>query len=95
VFSHQLASAPSRASGCQALRDCPVLLNHRPAPPRWIGDWFKKADKNRDGRMNFKETQDLLRMMNVEMNEHHAHRLFTVSVKRRWACHLTLPAPPS
>ena len=29
--------------------------------------------------MNFKETQDLLRMMNVDMNEQHTHRLFTVS----------------
>ncbi|TMS11587.1 CCR4-NOT transcription complex subunit 9 [Larimichthys crocea] len=28
--------------------------------PRWIGDWFKKADKNHDGRMNFKEVRDLL-----------------------------------
>lgn len=28
--------------------------------------------------MNFKEVQDLLKMMNVDMNEHHAHRLFTV-----------------
>lgn len=48
------------------------------APFRWISDWFKKADKNKDGRMNFKEVQDLLKMMNVDMNEHHAHRLFTV-----------------
>lgn len=45
---------------------------------RWIGDWFRKADKNNDGRMNFKEVRDLLKMMNVDMNEHHAHRLFTV-----------------
>ena len=28
--------------------------------------------------MNFKETQDLLRMMNVDMNEQHCHSLFTV-----------------
>lgn len=47
---------------------------------RWIGDWFKKADKNKDGRMNFKEVRDLLKMMNVDMNEHHAHRLFIVRV---------------
>lgn len=45
---------------------------------RWISDWFKKADKNNDGRMNFKEVRDLLKMMNVDMSEHHAHRLFTV-----------------
>lgn len=30
--------------------------------------------------MNFKEVLDLLKMMNVDMNEHHAHRLFTVRV---------------
>uniref|UniRef100_A0A8C5CTR2 Phosphoinositide phospholipase C n=1 Tax=Gadus morhua TaxID=8049 RepID=A0A8C5CTR2_GADMO len=38
-----------------------------------------KADKNKDGRMNFKETQDLLRMMNVDMNEQHCHSLFTMA----------------
>ncbi|XP_008323508.1 1-phosphatidylinositol 4,5-bisphosphate phosphodiesterase delta-4 isoform X2 [Cynoglossus semilaevis] len=48
---------------------------------QWISDWFKKADKNNDGRMNFKEVQDLLKMMNVDMNEHHALRLFTMADK--------------
>ncbi|NXL79286.1 PLCD4 phosphodiesterase, partial [Leptocoma aspasia] len=42
----------------------------------WIRDWFQKADKNKDGRMNFKEVQRLLKMMNVDMNEDHALRLF-------------------
>ncbi|NWR87538.1 PLCD4 phosphodiesterase, partial [Furnarius figulus] len=42
----------------------------------WIRDWFQKADKNKDGRMNFKEVQHLLKMMNVDMNEDHALRLF-------------------
>uniref|UniRef100_A0A673GW70 Phosphoinositide phospholipase C n=1 Tax=Sinocyclocheilus rhinocerous TaxID=307959 RepID=A0A673GW70_9TELE len=51
------------------------------AVSRWICDWFKKADKNRDGRMNFKEVRDLLKMMNVDMNEHHALRLFTMADK--------------
>uniref|UniRef100_A0A8C2L8Y3 Phosphoinositide phospholipase C n=1 Tax=Cyprinus carpio TaxID=7962 RepID=A0A8C2L8Y3_CYPCA len=50
-------------------------------PLLWICDWFKKADKNRDGQMNFKEVQDLLKMMNVDMNEHHALRLFTTADK--------------
>uniref|UniRef100_A0A8B9Q2A0 Phosphoinositide phospholipase C n=1 Tax=Apteryx owenii TaxID=8824 RepID=A0A8B9Q2A0_APTOW len=31
----------------------------------WIRDWFQKADKNKDGRMNFKEVQHLLKMMNA------------------------------
>ncbi|NWI86672.1 PLCD4 phosphodiesterase, partial [Pitta sordida] len=44
--------------------------------PTWIRDWFQKADKNKDGRMNFKEVQHLLKMMNVDMNEDHALRLF-------------------
>ena len=41
-------------------------------------DWFLKADKNKDGRMNFKEVRKLLKMMNVDMNEDHAFYLFTV-----------------
>ncbi|KAM3916784.1 1-phosphatidylinositol 4,5-bisphosphate phosphodiesterase delta-4 isoform 1-T2 [Leptodactylus fuscus] len=48
---------------------------------QWICDWFQKADKNRDGRMNFKEVQDLLKMMNVDMNEQHAYRLFQMADK--------------
>ncbi|KAL1021825.1 hypothetical protein UPYG_G00018540 [Umbra pygmaea] len=48
---------------------------------QWIGDWFKKADKNNDGRMNFQEVRILLKMMNVEMNESHAHRLFIMADK--------------
>lgn len=47
-------------------------------PLRWVCDWFQKADKNKDGKMNFKEVRKLLKMMNVEMNEEHALHLFTV-----------------
>uniref|UniRef100_A0A8B9PW13 Phosphoinositide phospholipase C n=1 Tax=Apteryx owenii TaxID=8824 RepID=A0A8B9PW13_APTOW len=47
----------------------------------WIRDWFQKADKNKDGRMNFKEVQHLLKMMNVDMNEDHALRLFQAADK--------------
>ncbi|XP_005939922.3 1-phosphatidylinositol 4,5-bisphosphate phosphodiesterase delta-4 [Haplochromis burtoni] len=45
---------------------------------QWVWDWFHKADKNKDGKMNFKEVKKLLKMMNVEMNEDHALHLFTV-----------------
>ncbi|NWR69205.1 PLCD4 phosphodiesterase, partial [Centropus unirufus] len=45
-------------------------------PCTWIRDWFQKGDKNKDGRMNFKEVQRLLKMMNVDMNEDHALQLF-------------------
>ncbi|XP_039462324.1 1-phosphatidylinositol 4,5-bisphosphate phosphodiesterase delta-4 isoform X1 [Oreochromis aureus] len=56
-------------------------MGEREKLDQWIGEWFKKADKNNDGRMNFKEVQDLLKMMNVDMNEHHAHHLFTMADK--------------
>ncbi|XP_077436235.1 1-phosphatidylinositol 4,5-bisphosphate phosphodiesterase delta-4 [Vanacampus margaritifer] len=46
---------------------------------QWVQDWFHKADKNKDGKMNFKEVRKLLKMMNVEMNEEHALYLFTMA----------------
>uniref|UniRef100_A0A4W3HJI4 Phosphoinositide phospholipase C n=1 Tax=Callorhinchus milii TaxID=7868 RepID=A0A4W3HJI4_CALMI len=46
-------------------------------------DWFQKADKDKDGRMNFKEVRDLLKMMNVNMNELHALSLFEMADKSR------------
>ncbi|KAM6945687.1 1-phosphatidylinositol 4,5-bisphosphate phosphodiesterase delta-4 [Aplochiton taeniatus] len=54
-------------------------MGEREKLDQWICDWFKKADRNNDGRMNFKEVRDLLKMMNVDMNEHHALRLFTMA----------------
>uniref|UniRef100_A0A1A8RCL1 Phosphoinositide phospholipase C n=1 Tax=Nothobranchius rachovii TaxID=451742 RepID=A0A1A8RCL1_9TELE len=48
---------------------------------QWVRDWFVKADKNKDGKMNFKEVKKLLKMMNVDMNEDHALRLFTMADK--------------
>lgn len=48
---------------------------------QWVWDWFHKADKNKDGKMNFKEVKKLLKMMNVDMNEEHALHLFTMADK--------------
>uniref|UniRef100_A0A665W3X6 Phosphoinositide phospholipase C n=1 Tax=Echeneis naucrates TaxID=173247 RepID=A0A665W3X6_ECHNA len=48
---------------------------------QWVWDWFQKADKNKDGKMNFKEVRKLLKMMNIEMNEEHAFHLFTMADK--------------
>uniref|UniRef100_A0A3Q0R2L1 Phosphoinositide phospholipase C n=1 Tax=Amphilophus citrinellus TaxID=61819 RepID=A0A3Q0R2L1_AMPCI len=48
---------------------------------QWVRDWFHKADKNKDGKMNFKEVKTLLKMMNVDMNEDHALHLFTMADK--------------
>ncbi|XP_043541625.1 1-phosphatidylinositol 4,5-bisphosphate phosphodiesterase delta-4-like, partial [Chiloscyllium plagiosum] len=46
---------------------------------QWISDWFQKADKDKDGCMNFKEVRLLLKMMNVNMNEDHSLRLFKMA----------------
>lgn len=45
---------------------------------RWVSDLFMRADKNKDGRISFKEVQKLLKLMNIDMNELHAHALFMV-----------------
>uniref|UniRef100_A0A674I5B2 Phosphoinositide phospholipase C n=1 Tax=Terrapene triunguis TaxID=2587831 RepID=A0A674I5B2_9SAUR len=42
-------------------------------------DQYPSADKNKDGRMSFKEVRQLLKMMNMDMNEDHALRLFQMA----------------
>ncbi|NXN15156.1 PLCD4 phosphodiesterase, partial [Indicator maculatus] len=71
-------SAEEAQCWVQGLRQLiePRSLTSALASCTWIRDWFQKADKNKDGRMNFKEVQRLLKMMNVDMNEDHALRLF-------------------
>ncbi|XP_053554108.1 1-phosphatidylinositol 4,5-bisphosphate phosphodiesterase delta-4 [Bombina bombina] len=67
--------------GLQKLIETVTNMDQKELLDQWICDWFQKADKNKDGRMNFKEVQDLLKMMNVDMNEHHAYRLFQMADK--------------
>uniref|UniRef100_A0A8C0FH45 Phosphoinositide phospholipase C n=1 Tax=Bubo bubo TaxID=30461 RepID=A0A8C0FH45_BUBBB len=62
--------------GLRQLIEVATSMDQREKIDQWIRDWFQKADKNKDGRMNFKEVQRLLKMMNVDMNEDHALRLF-------------------
>uniref|UniRef100_A0A8C5PMH9 Phosphoinositide phospholipase C n=1 Tax=Leptobrachium leishanense TaxID=445787 RepID=A0A8C5PMH9_9ANUR len=67
--------------GLEKLIETVTKMDQKEILDQWICDWFMKADKNKDGRMNFKEVQDLLKMMNVDMNEHHAYRLFQMADK--------------
>ncbi|XP_063067811.1 1-phosphatidylinositol 4,5-bisphosphate phosphodiesterase delta-4 [Engraulis encrasicolus] len=67
--------------GMRKLMDNVESMGESERLDQWICDWFRKADKNKDGRMNFKEVRDLLKMMNVEMNEQHALRLFRTADK--------------
>uniref|UniRef100_A0A6J0THN0 Phosphoinositide phospholipase C n=1 Tax=Pogona vitticeps TaxID=103695 RepID=A0A6J0THN0_9SAUR len=67
--------------GLRRLVEIVTNMDQREKIDQWICDWFLKADKDKDGRMNFKEVQHLLRMMNVAMNEDHAFRLFQMADK--------------
>lgn len=81
LVTESAEEAQSWIRGMRKLMENVENMGERERLDQWIGDWFKKADKNHDGRMNFKEVRDLLKMMNVDMNEHHAHRLFTMADK--------------
>ncbi|KAM3857241.1 1-phosphatidylinositol 4,5-bisphosphate phosphodiesterase delta-4 [Diretmus argenteus] len=81
LVAESAEEAQSWIRGIRKLIENLENMGEREKLDQWIGDWFKKADKNNDGRMNFKEVQDLLKMMNVDMNEHHAHHLFTMADK--------------
>nr|XP_043905981.1 1-phosphatidylinositol 4,5-bisphosphate phosphodiesterase delta-4-like isoform X2 [Solea senegalensis] len=83
LVAESAEEAQSWIRGMRKLIENLENMGEREKLDQWISDWFKKADKNNDGRMNFKEVQDLLKMMNVDMNGHHAHRLFTMADKSR------------
>ncbi|XP_035249746.1 1-phosphatidylinositol 4,5-bisphosphate phosphodiesterase delta-4-like isoform X2 [Anguilla anguilla] len=79
LVAESAEEAQSWIRGMRKLIESLENMGERERLDQWICDWFKKADKNKDGRMNFKEVQDLLRMMNVDMSEHHALRLFMMA----------------
>ncbi|XP_068165237.1 1-phosphatidylinositol 4,5-bisphosphate phosphodiesterase delta-4 isoform X1 [Antennarius striatus] len=81
LVAESAEEAQSWIRGTRKLIENLENMGEREKLDQWISDWFKKADKNKDGRMNFKEIQDLLKMMNVAMNEHHAYCLFTKADK--------------
>uniref|UniRef100_A0A8C7YKP6 Phosphoinositide phospholipase C n=1 Tax=Oryzias sinensis TaxID=183150 RepID=A0A8C7YKP6_9TELE len=81
LVAESAEEAQSWIRGIRKLIENVENMGEREKLDQWISDWFKKADKDRDGRMNFKEVRDLLKMMNVDMNEHHALRLFTLADK--------------
>ncbi|KAG7315368.1 hypothetical protein KOW79_021456 [Hemibagrus wyckioides] len=81
LVAESAEEAQSWVNGVRKLIKNLENMDQREKLDQWICDWFKKADKNGDGRMNFKEVRDLLKMMNMDMNEHHALRLFTMADK--------------
>uniref|UniRef100_A0A8C7SL47 Phosphoinositide phospholipase C n=1 Tax=Oncorhynchus mykiss TaxID=8022 RepID=A0A8C7SL47_ONCMY len=85
-----VAESPSEAQvwirGVRKLIQNTKSMNDKERLDQWIWDWFQKADKNKDGRMNFKEVRTLLKMMNVDMNEEYTLRLFTMADNSESGC---------
>ncbi|XP_075961741.1 1-phosphatidylinositol 4,5-bisphosphate phosphodiesterase delta-4 isoform X1 [Anarhichas minor] len=80
-----VADSPQEAKawiqGVRKLIHKAQTMDEKERMDQWVWDWFQKADKNKDGKMNFKEVRTLLKMMNVDMNEEHALHLFTMADK--------------
>lgn len=58
----------------------------------WIHTYLHRADSDQDSKMSFKEIKSLLRMVNVDMNDMYAYRLFKVGAGHRSDL---CPPPPS
>lgn len=43
---------------------------------------MRKADKNKDNKMNFKEVKDFLKELNVQVDDSYARKIFRVSLAR-------------
>ncbi|XP_062906042.1 1-phosphatidylinositol 4,5-bisphosphate phosphodiesterase delta-4 [Mobula hypostoma] len=78
-----VADSPREAGhwiqGLRKLIETVKNMDRKEKLDQWISDWFQKADKDKDGQMNFKEVRNLLQMMNVDMNEDHSLRLFKMA----------------
>lgn len=52
----------------------PEKLDH------WIHGVLQRADRNKDNKMSFQEVKSMLRMINIDMNDVYAYKLFKVPV---------------
>lgn len=57
---------------------CPTCCWYFLSTHTWIHSYLHRADSNQDSKMSFKEIKSLLRMVNVDMNDMYAYRLFKV-----------------
>ncbi|XP_028249404.1 1-phosphatidylinositol 4,5-bisphosphate phosphodiesterase delta-4 [Parambassis ranga] len=81
LVADSLEEAQAWIQGVRKLIHRAQTMDEKERLDQWVWDWFQKADKNKDGKMNFKEVKKLLKMMNVDMNEEHALHLFTMADK--------------
>ncbi|XP_061033103.1 1-phosphatidylinositol 4,5-bisphosphate phosphodiesterase delta-3 isoform X2 [Eubalaena glacialis] len=62
--------------GLAKLRARLDAMSQRERLDHWIHFYLHRADSNQDSKMSFKEIKNLLRMVNVDMNDMYAYRLF-------------------
>ncbi|XP_002719236.1 1-phosphatidylinositol 4,5-bisphosphate phosphodiesterase delta-3 isoform X1 [Oryctolagus cuniculus] len=62
--------------GLAKLRARLDAMSQRERLDHWIHCYLHRADSNQDSKMSFKEIKSLLRMVNVDMNDMYAYRLF-------------------
>ncbi|XP_003786299.1 1-phosphatidylinositol 4,5-bisphosphate phosphodiesterase delta-3 [Otolemur garnettii] len=62
--------------GLAKLRARLDAMSQRERLDHWIHSYLHRADSNQDSKMSFKEMKSLLRMVNVDMNDMYAYRLF-------------------
>ncbi|XP_060059343.1 1-phosphatidylinositol 4,5-bisphosphate phosphodiesterase delta-3 isoform X3 [Erinaceus europaeus] len=62
--------------GLAKLRARLEAMSQRERLDHWIHTYLHRADSNQDSKMSFKEIKSLLRMVNVDVNDMYAYRLF-------------------
>ncbi|XP_006062289.4 1-phosphatidylinositol 4,5-bisphosphate phosphodiesterase delta-3 isoform X1 [Bubalus bubalis] len=62
--------------GLAKLRARLDAMSQRERLDHWIHSYLHRADSNQDSKMSFKEIKNLLRMVNVDMNDMYAYGLF-------------------
>ena len=75
-----LGSPPPRkpGSGYMPVSYLSAVAGYFLSTHTWIHSYLHRADSNQDSKMSFKEIKSLLRMLNVDMNDMYAYRLFKV-----------------
>ncbi|XP_065433713.1 1-phosphatidylinositol 4,5-bisphosphate phosphodiesterase delta-3 isoform X6 [Chrysemys picta bellii] len=64
------------ARGLKKLMAKVEAMSQREKLDHWIHDILHRADKNKDNKMSFKEIKDMLKMINIDMNDIYAYQLF-------------------
>lgn len=60
--------------------------------PSWIHSCLRKADKNKDNKMSFKELQNFLKELNIQVDDSYARKIFRVRQGAKAGC--VWPCPP-